>query len=175
MVRFHCRVLSGLWLALLLGACAGMSGNPSATMDYDHSYDFSPIHKIAIQPIAKATLSTMMMSDEQIARINQALHAELLRRGFEVVTANADADIFLSWKFLPPESDEVATFDPATDQITGGTLFVSMIDPLNLQAVWRATFYAKLYAPRDSAEAAQYRQQAAQAILAQFPPGSARN
>jgi hypothetical protein len=173
MVRFNYRVLAGLWLALLLTACTTMPGNPTATTDYDHSYNFSPIHKIAIQPIAKATLSTMMMSDEQIARINQALHAELLARGFEVVTDNADADIFLSWKFLPPESDEVSTFDPATDQITGGTLYVSMIDPLSLQAVWRATFYARLSASQDSAEAAQYRQQAAQAILAQFPPDPA--
>jgi hypothetical protein len=173
MVRFNCRALSGLWLALLLAACAGMSGNPTATMDYDHSYNFSPIHKIAIQPIAKATLSTMMMSDEQIGRINQALHAELLRRGFEVVTVNADADIFLSWKFLPPESDEVSTFDPATDKISGGTLYVSMIDPLSLQAVWRATFHSRLSAQQESAEADQYRQQAAQAILAQFPPNPA--
>jgi hypothetical protein len=170
MVRFNYRVLSGLWLALLLTACAGMPSNPTATTDYDHNYNFSPVHKIAIQPIAKATLSTMMMSDEQIGRINQALHAELLRRGFEVVTVNADADIFLSWKFLPPQSDEVSTFDPATEQITGGTLYVSMIDPLSLQAVWRATFYSRLYAQQDSAAAAQYRQQAAQAILAQFPP-----
>jgi hypothetical protein len=173
MARFNYRALSGLWLALLLGACAGMPGNPTATTDYDHSYNFSPIRKIAIQPIAKATLSTMMMSDEQIGRINQALHAELLSRGFEVVTVNADADIFLSWKFLPPQSEEVSTFDPATDQITGGTLYVSMIDPLSLQAVWRATFYSKLSAQQDSAEAAQYRQQAAQAILAQFPPNPA--
>ena len=173
MVRFNYRVLPVLWLALVLIACAGVPGNPTATMDYDHSYNFSAIRKIAIQPIAKATLSTMMMSDEQIGRINQALHAELLRRGFEVVTVNADADIFLSWKFLPPESDEVSTFDPATDKITGGTLYVSMIDPLNLQAVWRATFHSRLYAQQDSPEAAQYRQQAAQAILAQFPPDPA--
>lgn len=173
MVRCSYRVLSGLCLALLLTACVGVPGSPTATTDYDHSYNFSLVHKIAIQPIAKATLATMMMTDEQIGRINQALHAELLRRGFEVVTVNADADIFLSWKFLPPESDEVSTFDPATDKITGGTLYVSMIDPLNLQAVWRATFYSRLYAPQDTAEAAQYRQQAAQAILAQFPPNPA--
>lgn len=173
MALFNYRVLSGLWLALLLCACASMQGNPTATTDYDHSYNFSPVHKVAIQPIAKATLPTMMMTDEQISRIDQALQAELQRRGFEVVTVNADADVFLSWKFLPPESDEVSTFDPATDQISGGTLYVSMIDPLNLQAVWRATFYAKLSAPQDSAQAAQYRQQAAQAILAQFPPDPA--
>lgn len=173
MVRFNYRVLSGLCLGLLLCACVSMPGNPTATTDYDHSYNFSPIQKIAIQPIAKATLSTMMMTDEQIGRIDQALQAELLRRGFAVVTDNADADIFLSWKFLPPERTEVSTFDPATDKITGGTLYVSMIDPLNLQAVWRATFYSKLSAPQDSAEAAQYRQQAAEAILAQFPPNPA--
>lgn len=170
MVRCIYRVLSGVWLVLLLTACVGMPTNPTATTDYDHSYNFSPIQKIAIQPIAKATLSTMMMSDEQIGRINQALHGELLRRGFQVVTVNADADIFLSWKFLPPQSAAVSTFSQAADQVAGGTLFVNMIDPLSLQAVWRATFYSRLHVQLDEAEAAQYREQAAQAILAQFPP-----
>lgn len=82
---FNYRVLPAMCLALLLAACTGLPANPTATMDYDHSYDFSHIHKVAIQPITKATLSTMIMSDEQISRINQALHTELLRRGFQEI------------------------------------------------------------------------------------------
>ena len=164
------RVVTGFCLALLLAACVAMPGDLKVTTDYNHSYDFSKIHKVAIQPIARDTLATMMTSDEQIIRINQALSAELVRRGFQVVTVNADADIFLSWKFLPPEKDEVATFDPATQQVTGGTLYVNMIDPIMLQSVWRATFRSNLRNQPDTEEAARYRQQAAQAILADFPP-----
>ena len=164
------RVWTGICLILLVSACVAMPGNPKVATDYNHSYDFSKIHKVAIQPIARDTLATMMTSDEQISRINIALTNELLRRGFQVVTTNAEADIFLSWKFLPPEKDEVATFDPATQQITGGTLNVSMIDPIMLQSVWRATFHSNLRSQPDTEEAAQYRREAAQAILADFPP-----
>ncbi|MCB1705087.1 MAG: DUF4136 domain-containing protein [Halioglobus sp.] len=167
------RVGAAIGLAVLLAACAGLPTGLKATTDYNHSYDFSRIHKVAIQPIPRDTLSTMMTSDEQINRINTALTAELRRRGFEVVASNAEADIFLSWKFLPPEKDEVATFDPATQQITGGTLIVSMIDPLSLQSVWRATIHSNMRSQPDTEEAARYRQQAAQAVLAQFPPDPA--
>ncbi len=164
------RVFTGFCLALLLAACAAMPSDLQVSTDYNHSYDFSGVHKVAIQPIARDTLATMMTSDEQISRINLALSAELLRRGFQVVPTNADADIFLSWKFLPPEKDEVATFDPATQQITGGTLYVNMIDPVMLQSVWRATLHSNMRNQPDTEEAAQYRQKAAQAVLADFPP-----
>jgi hypothetical protein len=131
------------------------------------------VHKIAIQPIARDTISTMMISDAQIDRINQSLTEELQRRGFDVVVTNADADIFLSWKFVPQESDMVSTYDPATQKMTGATLYVSMVDPLSLQAVWRATFHADLRDQPETEVAAQYRRDAAKAILAQFPPSAA--
>jgi hypothetical protein len=175
MSRFNYRIMAIIGFALLLSACVAVPTDLQVSTDYNHSYDFSRIHKIAIQPIAKDTLSTMMTSDAQIARINAALTAELLRRGFVVVNVNAEADIFLSWKFLPPEKDEVATFDPATQQITGGTLTVSMIDPVNLQSVWRARIHSNMRNQPDTAEAAQYRQRAAEAVLAQFPPDPAAN
>jgi Domain of unknown function (DUF4136) len=175
MLRCNHQYVLGICLALLLSACTGMSGAPVATTNYDHTYNFSNLHKIAIQPIAKDTLSTMLMSDAQIARIRQALSDELLRRGFQVVTVNAEADIFLSWKFVPKESYDVSTFDPANQRITQGMLYVNMIDPIMLQSVWRATFHADLREQPNTPEAAQYRQEAARAILADFPPEPATN
>lgn len=158
---------------LLLAACGGLPVTPTATVDYDHSYDFSRAHKIAIQPIPRDTLDTMMISDEQIARVNQALVTELQRRGFEVVAKNIDADMFLSWRFVPQESDMTSTFDPAKQHIVNGMLYVSMIDPVMLQSVWRASFQSDLSERMDEVAAMQYRQSVAQAILAQFPPGPA--
>lgn len=179
MSRCDHRNVPGLCLALclaaLLSACAGVSGALKATTNYDHSYNFSNIHKIAIQPIAKDTLSTMLMSDGQISRIRQALSEELRRRGFQVVTVNAEADIFLSWKFVPKESDDVSIFDPANQRITQGTLYVNLVDPVMLQSVWRATFHADLREQPSTTEAAQYRQQAARAILSDFPPEPVAN
>ena len=159
-----------LFLSLILGACTNLPGSPTATTNYNHSYDFSHVHKIAIQPIPRDTVETMLTSDAQIKRNNQALTMELQRRGFEVVATNAAADIFLSWTFVPKESDTVSTFDPGTQKISEAMLYVSMIDPVSLQAVWRATFHADLGDQPETPAAVEYRKKAAEVILAQFPP-----
>jgi hypothetical protein len=147
-----------------------MPAAPTATTDYDHSYNFSNVHKIAIQPISRDSVSTVMISDAQISRINEALAAELERRSFQVVTANADADMFLSWQLVLQERASVTTADGSIQQATQGTLFVNMIDPVMLQSVWRARFDSGLRSNPESDAAAQYRQEAAEVILAQFPP-----
>jgi hypothetical protein len=157
-------------LVLLLAACGSTPAAPTATTDYDRNYDFSRVRKLAIQPIPRDTLETMTISDGQISRVNQALSTELTRRGFQVVTKNVDADIFLSWKFVPRESAEVATSDPGKQQIAQGMMYVTLIDPIMLQSVWRASFQSDLRDQLENAEAAQYRQSVAQAVLAQFPP-----
>jgi hypothetical protein len=166
----HQRAFFVSCFVLLLAACGGLPTAPTATTEYDHNYDFSRVHKIAIQPIPRDTLETMLISDEQISRVNQALNTELTRRGFQVVTKNVDADIFLSWRFVPAQSTSVATFDPGTQKIPGGMLYVSMIDPVMLQSVWRSSFNADFRDPLENTAAAQYRQSVAQAVLAQFPP-----
>jgi hypothetical protein len=166
-----CAALPGLCLALILQACSNMPAAPSATVDYDHSYDFSHVHKIAIQPITRDTVATMLISDQQIKRINGALTTELQRRSFQVVTENADADMFLSWKYISQDSGTLSPFNPSTPELIRGTLYVNMIDPVMLQSKWRSTFQAELRVQLESEEAAQFRRKAAQAILEQFPPG----
>jgi len=168
---FKYAAFSGLCLALTLQACSNTPTAPSATVDYDHTYDFSHVHKIAIQPIARGTVATMLISDQQIKRINGALTTELQRRSFQVVTENADADMFLSWKYISQDSGTLSPFDPSTPELIQGTLYVNMIDPVVLQSKWRATFQAELRVQLDSEEAAHFRRKAAQAILDQFPPG----
>ena len=166
----NCAVLLAACLVLVLQACSNVPAAPSATVDYDRAYDFSQAHKIAIQPIHKDTIATMLISDQLIGRINEALTAALQGRGLVVVTENADADMFLSWQFFPEESATRSTFDPATQKIVQGTLYVNMIDPVMLQSKWRATFKSDLRDQPGSEEAARYRQEAAEAIFAQFPP-----
>ena len=92
-----------------------------------------------------------------------------------MVQKNADADMFLAWNFIPEKSATLSTFDPAAQKIVQGTLYVNMIDPVMLQSKWRATFKSDLRDQPGSAEAAQYRQEAAEAILAQFPPQTAKH
>lgn len=160
-------------LLLCLAGCAGMPVPSTAIIDYDHSYNFRDVHSIAIQPITRDTISTATISDQQISRIDQALIAELQRRGFQVVTANADADVFLVWQLVTRDSAQVTTADGATQTAVQGTLFVNMIDPLMLRSVWRAKFESGLRDNPESDSAAEYRREAAEQILAQFPPNPA--
>ena len=83
---------------------------------------------------------------------------------------NADADMFLSWRFIQEDSSTLSPFDPGEQQSAQGTLYVNMIDPVVLQSKWRATFRSDLRDQPETPEAAQYRREAAQAILTRFPP-----
>jgi hypothetical protein len=167
---FSYAAFCGLCLVFILQACSNLPAAPSTTVDYDKTYDFSTVRKIAIQPIARDTLATMLISDQQISRINRALTAELQRRSFEVVRKNADADMYLSWQYISEDGGTLSPFDPGQPEVIRGTLYVNMIDPLALQSEWRATFHADLRDQPESEAAALFRQQAAQAILAEFPP-----
>jgi hypothetical protein len=161
--------LTGVCLLLAIQGCTNLSSKSGVSVDYDNSYDFGNVRKIAIQPIARNTLETMLISDEQVGRIKGALLEELLRRDFEVVADNADADMYLVWRFIHGESG-ASQGDPVGEQAPQGTLYVNMIDPLVLQAKWRATFHADLKDQPETPEAAQYRRDAARSILAGFPP-----
>jgi len=88
------RAITGLSLVLVLASCA--STPPTAVMDYDRNFDFTQVRNIAIQPIDRMAASSVVISDMQVDRINQALTDELGRRGYQVVQDNAQADMLLS-------------------------------------------------------------------------------
>ena len=181
------RALLGLSLAIVLAACAS---TPTATMDFNPNFDFSGVHKIAIQPIERTVASQAILSDMQIDRVNESLTAELGRRGFQVVKNNADADMLLAWHLVTQERTDVRTFNTSTRyncwncrgmgmgsgtnvtvrQYTQGTFIVDMIDPVGLQAVWRSVFESRMRDHSDPARAAEARDAAVAAALAEFPP-----
>jgi len=181
------RAMLGLSLALLLAAC---SSTPTATMDFNPGVDFSSVRKIAIQPIKRTVASQAVLSDMQIGRVNESLAAELGRRGFQVVQDNADADMLLAWHLVTQERTDVRTFNNSTRyncwncrgmgmgtsnnvtvrQYTQGTFIVDMIDPTQLQAVWRSVFESRMRDHSDPARAAEARDTAVAAALAEFPP-----
>ena len=161
----------------------------TATVDHDPSFDFTEVRKIAIQPIDRSVASTVVISDMQVARINQAFTAELNRRGIEVVDTNADADMLMTWHLVTQERMDVRTYDTmsarystcwhcgagtTTDvrvrQYTQGTLIVDLIDPDRLQSVWRSFIQSRLREQSDPEQAAELRREAAAAIFAEFPP-----
>lgn len=181
-------VLLVLPLMLLVSACASTgAGSPDVMTDFDKSYDFSAVRKIAVQPINRTVIATVNVSDIQESRINEAVSTELQRRGFQMVSDNAAADMFLSWHLVTKEKTDVQTVNgggsyscwncaAATSgsarQLTRGTFIVDMIDPLQLRSVWRATFESRMRGDPNSEQGAENRRVAAQAIFREFPPGA---
>jgi len=169
---------------------AGCSATPTATTDFEPGFDFSGVRKITIQPINRTVASQAILSDMQIGRVNASLTAELERRGFQAVQNNADADMLLAWHLVTQERIDVRTFNNSTRyncwncrgmgmgsrnnvtvrQYTQGTFIVDMIDPARLQAVWRSVFESRMRDHSDPARAAEARDTAVAAVLAEFPP-----
>jgi hypothetical protein len=171
------------WTACLL-ILAGCASTPTAQMDFDPGFDFSAVKTIAIQPIDRTVASTVIVSDMQVSRINEAISDELGRRGYRVVDNNADADLFLTWHLITQERMDVRSYntsiryncwncgsDIRVTQFTQGTFIVDLIDPTRLQSVWRSVFESRLRDQPDPERAAENRRTAAQAIFAEFPPG----
>lgn len=177
------KVFLAWWAACLL-ILAGCASTPTAQMDFDPGFDFSGVKTIAIQPIDRSVASTVIVSDMQVSRINEALTAELGRRGYQVVDNNADADLLLTWHLITQERMDVRTYntsiryncwncgsDIRVTQFTQGTFIVDLIDPRRLQSVWRSVFESRLRDQPDPERAAENRRVAAEAIFAEFPPG----
>ncbi|RLA56170.1 MAG: DUF4136 domain-containing protein [Gammaproteobacteria bacterium] len=184
MIFFKCRTLLAVFLTVLFAACSGTPTTLTATTDFSQSFDFSRVKKIAIQPIDRTVLSTIMVSDTQVANINRAITDELTHRGFTVVASNADADLLLTWHLVTKERTNVNSYDtssryncwncragPADIYVTQGTFIVDMVDPVGLQSVWRSVFESRLSGQPNAAEAEANRRGAASAVFARFPPG----
>ena len=180
------RFLQAAAAMLLLALISACSTPLEATMDFDSQFDFSKVQKIAIQPVDRTNLSMISISDMQVERIDGALAAELERKGFEIVSSDAEADMFLVWHLVTEERTDVRTYnsmsyyncwrcgpnvsDVSVRQYTQGTFIVDMIDPMRNQSVWRSIIESRLQSNPDPAEAPARRKEAATAIFAQFPP-----
>ena len=186
MIRSALQLFTALGVLALVTACASTL---EATTDFDQQFDFSKVRKLAIQPVERASLSAIRISDMQISRIDEALTNELERKGFQVVSNNSEADVFLTWHLVTEERTDVRTYnsmsyyncwrcgpsvsDVSVRQYTQGTFIVDLIDPARNQSVWRSIIESRLQSsPPDpaSAEANARRAEAAKAIFAQFPP-----
>jgi hypothetical protein len=157
-----------------------------AVSDFDNSYDFTAVRRIAILPIDRTSAAERLISDMQVGRIDAALAEELQSRGFTVVEDREDADVYLSWHLVTRERTDIRSYNassayqcwrcgpPVSDvsvrQYTEGTFIVDMIDPLRNRSVWRSTIQSRLSDKPDPQQAEQRRAAAAKAVLAPFPP-----
>jgi hypothetical protein len=175
--------MAALGLLALVAACAPQPIKP--VLDFDRQYDFSKVKKIAIAPVSRENPAAILISDMQVARINSELTNELIRRGYEVVTDNNQADMYLVWHLVTQEKTDVRSYNSASyyscwrcgsssnisvRQYTEGTFIVDMVDPMRNQSVWRSTIQSRLKSRPDPEQARQRRQEAVRAIFSGFPP-----
>ena len=180
------RALQTVFAVLVLALVSACATPLEATMDFDSAYDFSKVRKVAIQPVEREALSAIHVSDMQEARIDEALANQLRAQGFEVVSDNSQADIYLIWHLVTEERTDVRTYnsmsyyncwgcgpavsDVSVRQYTQGTFIVDMIDPLRNRSVWRSIIESRLDSRPNESRDAEVRREAAAAALVEFPP-----
>lgn len=180
------RFFQAIAAAAMLALASACTTPLEANMDFDSQFDFTKVQKIAIAPVDRTDLSMIRISDMQVERIDEALGAELERKGFQIVEDSSQADMFLTWHLVTEERTDVRTYnsmsyyncwrcgpsvsDVSVRQYTQGTFIVDMIDPVRNQSVWRSIIESRLQSNPDPADAPARRQEAAAAIFAQFPP-----
>ena len=167
-----------LILLPLVGACSSAPAAPTTSMTYNQQFNFAGVHKIYIEPSSRTDAATIQVSDAQIQRINSALTEELGRKGFQVVSSSAQADLLLSWYLVTRDLVEANASDcdgcdmavDGGERYSKGTLSVEMTDPMRNQPVWRSVLKTELTGEPGTAAAEQARLEAAAAIFARFPP-----
>lgn len=185
--------------ALLLSACA--SGPPKPDVDYNADHDFSQVRSIAFFADSGTVEgdNPLQLSDIQKDRINTGIRYALGKKGFTLVDDPAAADMLVSWHLVTQFKTDIQTHDtgvsmgwyqgynrysmyncwscmgPRTEvtsrNYTEGTFIVDMIDPGLRRSVWRGVVHSRLTGKKMQ-EQAQYNE-AAEAIFAAFPPGTA--
>ncbi|WP_439101573.1 DUF4136 domain-containing protein [Congregibacter sp.] len=173
-----------IFMAYLLNGCA--STDLKAVSDYDTSFAFDRVQRLAILPIDRTSAAEKLISDLQVDRVNEALGEELRSRGYEVVDDRAEADVYLAWHLVTREKTDIRAYNaasayncwrcgpPVSDvsvrQYVEGTFIVDLIDPARNRSVWRSTIQSTLKSKPDPDDAAKNRAVAAKAVLAPFPP-----
>ncbi len=169
----------------LLSACTSTIQLEAVT-DFDAEFDFSQVRKIAIQPVNRMNAAAIQVSDMDVNRLNRVFGDELTARGYQMVSDNATADMYLVWHLVTQDKTDVRSYnsmsyyncwrcgpavsDISVRQYTEGTLIVDMIDPARGQSVWRSTVQSKLQSKPDAEHSAELRLEAGRALFAKFPP-----
>lgn len=173
-----------LMAAFVLSGCT--TPGLQATTDFDAEFDFSAVQKIAIQPVKRMNSAAVLISDMAVNRLNRVFTDELTGKGFEIVTDNANADMYLTWHLVTQEKTDVRSYNSASyyncwrcgpavsdisvSQHTEGTLIVDMVDPARGQSVWRSMVQSRLKNKPDAEAQDALRHEAGRALFAEFPP-----
>jgi hypothetical protein len=173
-----------LMAAFVLSGCT--TPGLEANTDFDSEFNFSSVQKIAIQPVTRMNSAAILISDMAVNRMNRVFTDELISKGFEIVTDNADADMYLTRHLVTQEKTDVRSYnsssyyncwrcgptvsDVSVRQFTQGTVIVDMVDPARGQSVWRSMVQSQLKSKSDAEADDALRHEAGRALFAEFPP-----
>jgi hypothetical protein len=178
--------LAAVLCSALLVACSTTTPALEAVTDFDASFDFSQVQKIAIQPVERMNAAAILVSDMDVNRLNRIISDQLTSKGFSIVAENSDADMYLTWHLVTQEKTDVRSYnsmsayncwrcgpavsDISVSQHTEGTLIVDMVDPTRGQSVWRSTVQSRLKSKVDAQDSQALREEAGRALFVEFPP-----
>jgi hypothetical protein len=181
------RVLSVVWMLMLLASCHGI---PVST-DYEPERDYSVLKTYAWkEPMRKIIIDPMLDTDLMNDRIHRAVEARLTALGFSKALADEGADFFITFNISSAERFSVNSFhgqfgyhscwncsrfgrggDITVRQFTLGALMLDVIDPASERLIWRGVGEKRIPRFKTPQERDLYIAEIVQAILDHFPPG----
>lgn len=167
---------------LLLAACAT---GPRVTTDYDSSFSFAGVERIAFEPF-KAEGDGVLLSDMQKNRLRDMMATELTARGYTIVDRTETPDLLLNWHLVTSERSDVRAYvatpgyycwycgpwmstQVVSSNHTEGTHIVDMIDPVKKEGVWRSVVSSPLSIHASPERMDKRLRMIAQALLKNFP------
>jgi hypothetical protein len=187
-----------LLLIAALSLTAGCASTPKVGTDYDPSYSFGEVQKVAVMrpnaALARAGgRSPVGVNDLIAARITRHLEDAMKARGYQVVDPS-DADLIATFFVSTQDKTDMQTYnvgmsygrcwnraycanwgtpDVRVDQYQEGTLFIDMVDPQSGDLKWRGVTSQRLPKnPPSEAEREKISREVVVRILDQFPPTS---
>ncbi|MCX2982657.1 DUF4136 domain-containing protein [Halieaceae bacterium IMCC14734] len=170
--------------SVLFGCASG--GLPQPIVDHNRDYDFTAAKTFAFMNRKSGPAESVVLSDMEINRVNNAFERALTMRGLTLVEKREDADILISWLLVTKEQTDVRSYnstsyyqcwgcgpavsDVSVRQYTQGTLIVDMVDPEMRKSVWRSVVQSKLNAEHELEGQQERFNNVAEHMMAAYPP-----
>jgi hypothetical protein len=184
------RVLSVVWVLMLLASCRGI---PVST-DYEPERDYSALKTYAWkEPMRKIIIDPLLDNDLMSDRIHRQVDARLTVLGYSKASVDEGADFFITFNITSAEKISVDSYyghygyhscwncyggydgfgrgrDLTVRQYTLGALMLDVIDPATERLIWRGVGEKRIPRFKTPQERDLYIAEIVQAILDRFPP-----
>jgi hypothetical protein len=192
MMAISTRFAVGRWWGMVVAAALlCLSGCASVRSDYDHSASFANFHNYVLMPRTHSEVNPVL-----VTRIQDAINAELARRGFRLITDPAAADFAVDFTLGYKERVDLKAYPPPygtldwgwgsgggwwggpywnpaelpLDQYRDGTLSIDVFGAHIHKPIWHG-WGKKPLTRKELDRSADAIRPVVRSILSQFPPG----